>query len=100
MSRRSIKKKFIAPNEITLFQNYPNPFNPKTKISYQLPNRTQVTLSVFDLLGREVAKLVSEEKQAGYYETEFDASSLSSGIYLYRISINDFMKTMKMMLVK
>ncbi len=94
------REEIIVPTEITLFQNYPNPFNPSTKISYQLPNRAQVTLRVFDLLGREVKTLANEEKQAGYYETEFDASNLSSGVYLYRISINDFVKTMKMMVVK
>ena len=97
----SIESNFVEiPDEYELVGNYPNPFNPTTKISYQLPNKAQVTLKIYDLLGREVAILVNEEKQAGKYEVEFDASSLSSGVYLYRISINDFVKTMKMMVVK
>ena len=88
------------PKECSLLENYPNHFNPTTKISYQLPNAALVTLKVYDLLGREVATLVNEEKQPGKYEVEFEASSLSSGIYLYRIIINDFVKTMKMIVVK
>ncbi|NWF89618.1 MAG: T9SS type A sorting domain-containing protein [Ignavibacteriaceae bacterium] len=83
-----------------LFQNYPNPYNPTTKISYQLSVDVPVTLQVYDLLGREVATLVNEEKQTGNYEVQFDASNLSSGVYLYKITMNDFTKTMKMMVVK
>jgi hypothetical protein len=88
------------PVSYDLLGNYPNPFNPTTKISYQLPIAAQVTLKVYDLLGREVATLVNEEKQAGNYGVEFDASNLSSVVYFYRISINDFVKTMKMIVIK
>ena len=89
-----------VPETFHLYQNYPNPFNPTTKISYQLPTTAQVTLKVYDLLGRELTTLVKEEKEAGTHEVEFDASSLSSGIYLYWITIKDFVKTMKLMVVK
>jgi parallel beta-helix repeat protein len=98
-----LKKKTLdekIPETFYLSDAFPNPFNPTTKITYQLPIAAQVTLKVYDLLGREVATLVNEEKQAGKYEVEFDASNLSSGVYLYRISINDFVKTMKMVVVK
>jgi tetratricopeptide (TPR) repeat protein len=88
------------PLTFELFSNYPNPFNPTTKISYQLPVDAHVTLKVYDLLGREVATLLNDEEQSGIYEVEFDASDLSSGIYLYKITMNDFTKTMKMMVVK
>lgn len=105
-SKSSLPKIGIANNFVevldnfNLFANYPNPFNPTTKISHQLPVDAHVTLKVYDLLGREVGTLVNEEKQAGKYEVEFDASRLSSSLYLYRISINDFVKTMKMIVVK
>lgn len=88
------------PKQFDLLCNYPNPFNPTTKISYQLPVNAQVTLKVYDLLGREVATLVNEERQAGTHEIEFEARNLSSGIYLYKITMSDFTKTMKMIVVK
>ena len=87
-------------NDYELYQNYPNPFNPITIISYQLPERSQVILKVFDILGREVATLVNEEKAAGNYEVRFDASNLSSGIYFYSISAGDFHQTKKMILLR
>ena len=90
----------IIPTEFSLSQNFPNPFNPATNIKYQLPNAVQVTIKVYDILGREVVTLVNEEKPAGYYEVQFNASNLSSGCYFYRIITKDFVKTMKMMLVK
>ena len=83
-----------------LAQNYPNPFNPRTKISYQLPVNTLVILKVYDLLGREIASLVSEERQAGNYEVEFDASKLSSGIYFYQLRTPNFFQTRKMQILK
>ena len=72
-------------NKFSLEQNYPNPFNPSTVISYRLPVIGYVTLKVFDLLGREIATLVNEEKPAGEYEVEFDGSALTSGIYFYQL---------------
>ncbi|MBK9097425.1 MAG: T9SS type A sorting domain-containing protein [bacterium] len=97
----------ILPNSFVLYQNYPNPFNPSTVIKYQLPLSGNVTLKVYDLLGREVATLVDEFKPAGSYEVEFDASSnsgsvrnLTSGIYFYKLQSENFNETKKMMLLK
>ncbi|MCU0415536.1 MAG: T9SS type A sorting domain-containing protein, partial [Ignavibacteriaceae bacterium] len=83
-----------------LEQNYPNPFNPSTKISYSLPVSGQVTLKVFDTLGKEVAILVNEQKEAGIYTIEFDASNLTTGIYFYRIQIGSFTSVRKLVLLK
>ena len=70
-------------------QNYPNPFNPTTKIRYEIPERSFVTLKVYDVLGNEVATLVNEEKPVGSYEVEFNGFGLPSGIYFYRLSAGD-----------
>jgi hypothetical protein len=83
-----------------LGQNYPNPFNPSTTISYQLPQESLVTLKVYDVLGNEMVTLINEEKPAGSYEAKFDASKLSSGVYVYRLQAGNFIQTKKMMLVK
>jgi hypothetical protein len=72
--------------EFSLGQNYPNPFNPSTKISYSIPEDAKVSIKVYDMLGTEIAELLNEAKSAGYYEITFDASSLSSGVYIYRIT--------------
>jgi hypothetical protein len=88
------------PVEYKLAQNYPNPFNPSTKISFALPKQGFVSLKVYDVTGKEVAKLVNEVKAAGFYNIEFNASSLSSGVYFYRIDAGDFVQTRKMLLVK
>jgi len=74
------------PALFTLYQNYPNPFNPSTTIRYSIPKASFVTLKVYDILGREVAALVNEEKPAANYEIKFDASNLSSGVYFYRLT--------------
>ncbi|MEX0609060.1 MAG: tyrosinase family protein [Balneolaceae bacterium] len=89
-----------TPQEFSLSQNYPNPFNPVTVISYQLPISSTVRLEVFDLLGREVATLVDGQISAGQHEVHFDASELSSGIYIYRIRANNFIQTKQMTLIK
>ena len=89
-----------APKEFTLEQNYPNPFNPSTVISYQLPVNGHVTLKVYDVIGREVATLVNEVKEAGRYSATFDASVLSSGIYFAKIQSSDNVRLKKMMLLK
>ncbi|MCB0751681.1 MAG: T9SS type A sorting domain-containing protein, partial [Ignavibacteriae bacterium] len=81
-------------------QNYPNPFNPVTKISYQIPSPGLVTLRIYDVLGREVRTLVNKELNSGKYEIEFNASSLSSGIYFYTLSAGSFLLTKKLMLLK
>lgn len=88
------------PNEFKLEQNYPNPFNPSTKISWQVPFSSHQTLKVYDVLGKEVATLVDEEKPAGNYEIEFDAANLSSGMYLYRLQTGSFIETNKMIYLK
>ena len=75
-----------TPNDFTLRQNYPNPFNPATTIEYQLPTSSHVKLSVFDVLGREVATLVDARQPAGVYTVRFDGSNLNSGFYFYRLS--------------
>ncbi len=89
-----------VPQEYRLKNNYPNPFNPTTNIEYQLPEAENVRLSVYDVLGREVAVLVNEEQQAGTYTVTFDGADLSSGTYIYRITAGSFNQTGKMMLVK
>ncbi len=88
------------PKEFSLEQNYPNPFNPTTRISYSLPEANFVTLKIYDMLGREVATLVNENKPAGKFEVEFDASKLSSGIYVYKLVAGHYQITKKMQLVK
>ncbi|MGA8263134.1 MAG: T9SS type A sorting domain-containing protein, partial [Ignavibacteriaceae bacterium] len=88
------------PENISLYQNYPNPFNPITTINYSIPATLYVTLKVYDLLGREVAKLVHEEKPRGVYKVNFDGSKLSSGIYFYRLQAGSFSETKKILLIK
>jgi hypothetical protein len=88
------------PNQFVLSQNYPNPFNPATKIHFELPANSHVSLKIVDLLGREVATLIDEEKVAGSYNYEFDASNLSSGLYFYRMSAGDFVQVRKMAVIR
>ena len=89
-----------VPGKFNLSQNYPNPFNPSTSINYELPITNYVTLSVYDMAGKEVMQLVNENKTAGFYTVKFDASKLSSGTYFYRINAGDFSSIKKMMLIK
>ncbi len=95
-----IKAVKMLPENYALLQNFPNPFNPSTKISYQLPYEGFVSLKVYDVLGKEVANLVSEMKSAGDYTVNFDASNLPSGLYLYRLEAGNFVSSKKMMLLK
>jgi hypothetical protein len=90
----------LFPTQLQLNQNYPNPFNPSTKINFQLPSDGFVTLKVYDVLGNEVGTLINSEKTAGSYEVNFDASSLPSGTYLYRLLSGGFVETKKMILLK
>lgn len=83
-----------------LYDNYPNPFNPSTSIKYSLPEANFTTLKIFDALGNEVAVLVDELKSAGTYQVEFNAATLSSGIYYYTIQAGFFNETKKMILMK
>ena len=89
-----------AVAEFALEQNYPNPFNPTTKIKYSIKEKGNVELKIFDLLGSEIATLVNEDKTPGNYEVFFDASNLSSGVYLYTIKSGTFVQTRKMLLMK
>jgi hypothetical protein len=88
------------PDAFKLGQNYPNPFNPSTKIEFALPRSEFVNLRVFDLLGREVATLVNEEKMAGSYRVTFDAKAVPSGVYYYVLNAGSFRQTRSMLLVK
>ena len=102
-------RKVSLPTQFALQQNYPNPFNPTTVIEYTIPNvetlratsqMQNVTLKVFDILGNEVASLVNEQKSAGRYEVNFDASNLPTGMYIYKIQAGSFIQAHKMMLIK
>jgi hypothetical protein len=90
----------IIISDFSLHQNYPNPFNPTTKIKYQIPELSFVTIKVFDVLGNEIATLVNEEKTLGRYEVEFNASEYPSGIYFYRLQAGPFVESKKMVLMK
>jgi len=90
----------LLPTVYSLEQNYPNPFNPNTKIKFSIADEVQVNLSVFNILGERVTELKNEMMKAGYYEVEFNATDLASGIYLYRIKAGEFVETKKMVLMK
>lgn len=87
-------------NTFELEQNYPNPFNPSTQISYTLAERTNVTLKVYDVLGKEIATLINTSQDAGKHNVTFDASNLASGLYIYTINAGNFTSSKKMMLLK
>jgi hypothetical protein len=93
-------QKELLPTEYTLYQNYPNPFNPKTTIKYDLPNTSDVSLIIYDILGRKVKELVNTKQQAGRYEVQFNATNLSSGVYLYQLIADKFISSKKMILLK
>ena len=95
----------ISKFHFNLEQNYPNPFNPTTVINYSIPTTENhessfVQLKIYDLIGREVATIVSSEQKAGNYKVQFDASKLSSGIYFYTLNTGDFKETKKMLFLK
>ena len=81
------------PNEFTLYQNFPNPFNPSTIISFSIPERTKVVLTVYDVLGTEVSELINDIKSSGKYEVKFDSKGLPSGIYFYTIQADNFINS-------
>jgi hypothetical protein len=95
-----VKNEITIPITYNLYQNYPNPFNPVTTIEYSISERSKIELIVYDVLGREIEVLVDEEKDVGYYNTEFIAGNLASGIYLYKLKAGDFTETKKMILLK
>lgn len=94
------KDEVVKPVEYKLSQNYPNPFNPTTSIKFSIPKADQVSLTVFDVLGREVMTLVNEQMNAGSYTVDFSAANLASGMYVYKLQAGDFVSTKKMMLLK
>lgn len=88
------------PTEYRLDQNYPNPFNPATTIRFSLPREEPVILTVFDILGQEVARLVNEKCKTGVYSVTFDAKGLSSGTYIYQLQAGNFVNVKKLLLLK
>ena len=88
------------PKDYNLSQNYPNPFNPVTNINFALPFDGKVTITIYDITGREVKTLVNDFQPAGYHTLQFDASSFASGVYFYRILAGDFSAIKKMLLIK
>lgn len=86
--------------EYKLYQNYPNPFNLSTSISYNLPQRSYIKLKVYDLLGKEIAILINEEKESGNHTERFNVKYLSSGIYIYELIAENFRESKKMILIK
>jgi len=101
----TLTKRAIIPQEYTLHQNYPNPFNPITSLSYNLPEQAQVTLTVYDLMGRKVTQLVNTIQEAGYKSVQWNATDtfgkpVSAGVYLYQIQAGEFIQTRKMVLLK
>jgi hypothetical protein len=100
LSQTHIESNTKSPMGPALEQNYPNPFNPSTTINYELPKSSEVRLSVHDMLGREVSVLVNERKNAGVHAVEFDASALSSGMYLYQLQAGDFIQTRRLVILR
>lgn len=96
----SINGNLQNPTKFILEQNYPNPFNPTTTINYEIPIESKVTLKIYDLLGNEIMTLVNEIKNAGRYETSFDATSLASGIYFYKLDAGNNSEIKKLILLK
>ena len=99
-STSGVNRTETHPSEVVLFQNYPNPFNPATVISYQLSKQSRVNLTIYDVLGNEIATMVDGVNEPGYHELHFDASQLASGIYIYRLRTENSVKAKKMTVVK
>ena len=88
------------PGKFTLLQNYPNPFNPSTTIQFVIPEKSNVVITIFNSIGEDVLTLVDENKEAGSYEVNFNASGFTSGIYYYKLQTDNFAQTKKMILMK
>ncbi len=95
-----IEVEVATPATFALEQNYPNPFNPSTKIRFSIPIETDVRLNVYNTLGQEVAEIVNSRLKEGYHEVNFDAFSLTSGIYFYRLEADKFVDVKKMIIIK
>ena len=94
-----------VPETFSLHQNYPNPFNPITSLRYDLPEQAQVTLIIYDLMGREVTQLINTTQESGYRSVQWNATDsfgnpVSAGVYLYQIRASDYVQTKKMVLLK
>jgi flagellar hook assembly protein FlgD len=100
MGDSPITEENLIPKEFDLKQNYPNPFNPSTTIEYTIPENSRVTLKIYDILGKEVATLVNKEQNTGTYIVVWNAQSVSSGIYFYRINAGNYTDTKRMILEK
>ncbi len=96
----SVAEEHAVPEEFRLEQNFPNPFNPKTAIRFQVSGASDVKLVVYDLLGREVAVLVNEKREAGRYQDSFDATGLASGVYIYRLTAGSSVAARMMLLLR
>jgi hypothetical protein len=88
------------PHAFSLEQNYPNPFNPETVVRYQVPVASDLKIIVYDLLGRQVAVLVNDRKEAGSYEVKFSGTGLASGVYFYRLQAGSYVNTRKLLLLR
>ena len=96
----SSHQKGNLPERYVLEQNYPNPFNPSTTIKFELPRASHVNLTVYDVLGRELSRLVNERMDAGYHDVKFDGSALASGVYFFRLQAGSYVQTKKLMLLR
>ena len=101
----TLERKTVMPIAFTLHQNYPNPFNPITNLRYDLPEQAQVTLTVFDLMGRQITQLVNTTQESGYKSVQWNATNsfgkpVSAGVYHYQIQAGEFVQTKKMVLLK
>ena len=98
----SVTPTYVAsiPLTYSLAQNYPNPFNPSTKINFSIPKQGNVSLKIYDVLGKEVMTLLNETKQPGNYEVVFNGTNLSSGAYFYRLESGEFSDIKRMILIK
>ncbi len=89
-----------TPEDYYILQNYPNPFNPSTKIRFAVPEKSEVKLTLYDVLGRELATILNEELNPGIKEVELNGDDLASGIYLVRMTTNNYQQTIKITLLK
>ena len=96
----AVQQEEVSPFTFQLFQNYPNPFNGSTIIEYSVTKRSNVHLAVYDILGREVATLVNEEKESGIYSVQFTNNNLSSGLYFYRMKAGNVTISKTMLLLR
>jgi hypothetical protein len=97
---KTVEVEIPAPSSFALEQNYPNPFNPTTKIKFAIPVETDVWLNVYNSLGQQVAEIFNGITKEGYHEVEFDAGTLTSGIYFYRLEADKFVDVKKMIIIR